>query len=121
VCPFFSPSFADCLPITGPHLPPATLPHPHPPHETHNQSLDEYRLPPTTSAANYRRPIASSLSPASNWPSSSHTIPALSSCRTAHGMPINPTPLRLLELPIAGCCLELVPGRTRRHETIGHG
>lgn len=49
-----------------------------------------------------------------------HTpYPAVSSCRLAHEMPINPTPLRVLELPIAGCGLRIVPGRTQRHETIG--
>lgn len=121
------PSFVPPLPIL-PRSPahfsqpptPASVPYPYPPsHKTHNQSLDGSRPPPTTSAASYCRPIASSLSPASNWPSPQHTIPAVSPCRLAHGMPINPTPLRLLELPIAGCCLWIVPGRTQRHETIG--
>ena len=80
--------------------------------------LGDHRLPPGTSAASYCRPVAFSSWPASNWLAPSHSIPAMSSCRSAHGMPINPTPLCVVELPIAGSCPEPVSGRTRRHETI---
>lgn len=106
------PTFSTPPSLLPPTLP-ATLPHEqHPPTLPHrdNRSLDADRLPPKhhcrklpghRSHHRHRRlPIGLPRhTPYRPYPRAG----------LAHGMPINPTPLRLLELPIAGDFADPVP------------
>lgn len=78
---FFPASVADCLPVTGPQQPHAG--------NSPTQSVTEYRLPPTTSAASHCRTIAPSSSPASNWSLSPHHAGYVV---LAHGLPLSILP-----------------------------